>query len=502
MSPVALRMAAEQVGFPLLSLLVWTPVLAAFLALLAPSERAARWVGALGAGLALGLASAVWALGDWALPGFQLVEKLPWVPSLNVHYLLGVDGMSALMLPTTALLGLAAQVASWTSVTSHTRAWCALLLGLEAALFGLFTALDLVLLFVFWELALPSVYFLVSLWGVGAERRFAALKYTLFMLTGGLCLLFGIILVALAHQGVTGALAFDLPTLLEAPIPVAQQRAIFILMFIGFGVKLPLWPMHSWLPTLTMEGPPAGLALVVGLKVGLYGLLRVALPLLPEAAVGLSGWMTGLGLVGFAVAAIIALSQTNTRRLVAWLTMSHAGLLAVAAGSGGALALQGAMVQLANLGLVAGGLMLAMGFLYQRRATTDLGALGGVASTAPRLATLVLGLGLASVGLPGTGGFVAEWLILRGVADTSPGVALVGLLGGAVGASAFVLAYRRAFWGPPRPGLDLRDLTPRESAVLLALLAIIIGGGLLPGPALRATSGPAAALAEILAAAR
>ena len=491
--------------FPILSALVWTPILAAALTLFAPSERAARWISTLGASAALALSVLVWALGDWgadAAPGFQLVEQAVWIPSLNVQYMLGVDGMSALLLLSTALLGLGALVASWTSVNHHVRAWCALLVGLEGALLGLFASLDLVLFFVFWELALPCVYFLVSLWGVGPERRFAALKYTLLMLTGGICLLFGIVLLGLAHSEVTGALAFDLPSLMATPIPAPTQRLIFVLIFIGLGVKIPLWPLHSWLPTVAMEGPPAGLALFLGLKVGIYGLLRIGLPLLPEAAMAARGWMVGLGLVGFFVAALIALSQSNLRRLVAWLSMSHAGLLTVAVATGGALAIQGAMVQLSNLGLVTGGLMLALGFLYQRRASTDVDALGGIAASAPRMAALVMGFGLASVGVPGLAGFVTEWLLLRGLAERSPGLALLGLTGGAVSAAAFALAFRRAFWGPQKPGPSLPDLRPREVAVLLVMLTVLIVVGLLPGPALRATAPAANLLAALLEAAR
>ena len=499
MSPLELHPAP----FPLLSATLCAPLVAAALALLAPSERSARLIAAIGAALALVCAMAVWASGDWGgSAGFQLVERRMWIPSLNVQYLLGVDGMSAMLLVTTALLGLGAQLGSWTSVAQHGRAWCALLLALESALIGLFSALDLVLFFVFWELTLPAVYFLVSLWGVGPERRFAALKYTLLMLTGGICLLFGVVLLGLAHQDLTGALAFDLPSLLAAPIPPGAQGLIFVLMFIGLSVKIPVWPLHSWLPTIAMEGPPAGLALFVGLKVGLYGLLRFAMPLLPFAAAQARGWLVGLGLLGFGVAALIALSQRNLRRQVAWLSMSHAGLLTVAVGAGGALAIQGAMVQLSNLGLVTGGLLLALGFLLQRRGSTDVEALGGLAAPAPRLAALVLGFGLASAGVPGTGGFVTEWLLLRGLAEASPVLALLGLLGGADGAAAFALAFRAAFWGPLRPGLQVPDLRPREAAVLLVGMVILLGGGLLPGPALDATAPAAELLAALLAQAR
>jgi len=471
-------LASATADFPLLSALVLGPVLAGLLALFSPSEGAARRVAAASMALSLSLTLLAVGLFQPDHPGFQLVERRMWMPSLNVQFLLGVDGISLLMLPATALLFVGALVAAWTSVTVQVRAFLAVLLGLEGVLFGALTSLDLVLFFVFWELMLVPLYFLIALWGVGPERRFAALKYTLFMLAGGLPLLLAIVALGLSHQALRGGLAFDLPSLMGLPLPERRGLTIFLLLLIGFGVKVPLWPAHTWLPTVAMEGRAGTAAALLGLKLGIYGLLRVAFPLLPQAAARCF-WLVALpGAVGVVYGALIALQQRNLRRMLAYSSMSHAGMLALGLAVGGTSALTGVAWQLACLPLTTGGLALLVGFLFQRRGTSDLGTLSGLHATAPRMSALFLLVALASVGLPGTAGFIGEFLVIRGIAERSLGLAVAAMLGSLLGAAAVFGAWQRAFLGPPR--VEIADLRPRELAFALVLGATLLAAGLLP----------------------
>ena len=259
---------------------------------------------------------------------FQFVENYTWIPSLNIHYQLGVDGISILFLPMTALLVVMAILASWRSVQSLCRLHFALLLLLEACTIGVFSALDMILFFVFWEMTLPPIFYLIGLWGIGPKRRLAAGKYTLFMLFGGVPLLIAIMLLAINHANqINGAipqtLSFSFVSLVETPLPSEWQTMVFLLLMLGFAVKAPLVPFHTWLPTAAMEGPTQITALLTGLKLGVYGILRFAMPLAPSAAIEYNWIMGILGAITLIYGALIALQQSNLRRLLAYSSISH-----------------------------------------------------------------------------------------------------------------------------------------------------------------------------------
>ncbi len=474
-----LLMASDQLGFPVLGALIVTPLVAGLLALFAPSERAARRLGLLGTLITAALALLALAAFDGGHAGLQLVERAVWIPSLNVHYMVGVDGLSILLLPAVALLWVGALVASWTSVVVQVRAFVALLLALEGVIFGVLGAVDMVLFFVFWELTLVPLYFLIALWGVGPERRFAALKYTLYMLTGGLPLLLAIVAMGISHHEAHGFYAFDLLSLHGQRLSDARGLSVFLLLLVGFGVKVPLFPFHTWLPTVAMEGRAGAAAVLLGLKLGVYGLLRFALPLLPDAADAAFWLMAIPGAIGIIYGSLVALQQKNLRRMLAYASMSHAGALVLGLASGNLHAMTGVVWQLAALSLSTGGLCLTVGFLFHRRGTSDLGSLSGLAASAPRLSALFLLLALASGGLPGTAGFVGELLLLRGIAEVNLGLALAALLGALLGAIALMSAWQRAFLGPAR--VEIADLRPRELAFGLVLAATLLGVGLAPG---------------------
>ena len=480
-------MVATAAGFPLISTLLLLPLLAALVIWLFPGQRPARAI-ALGATL-LDLFLAVVALYrfDASDPGFQLVEQAAWIPTLNISYLVGVDGISILFLPLTTLLFLGVILASWTSARSMPRLYFSLLLLLLGATLGIFCALDTILFFLFWELTLAPLYFLVSLWGIGPNRRYAAVQYTLFMLAGGLPLLFGLLLLAFNHAavaggGIPGGLAFSYLTLLETPIPPATQTLVFFLLLAGFAVKTPLFPFHTWLPVVAQEGPIAVVALLTGLKLGAYGLLRFVVPLAPDAALEFHWLLAGLGVVGVIYGGVLAISQTNLRRMLAYASISHVGLVVLGISSFTIQGTQGALFLLLNFSIVAGGIFLLTGFLHHRIGSTDLLNLGGVAKSMPLLASFFLLFGLAGMGVPGTSGFPAEFLILVSAITTHTGAGLAALFGMVLGAGYFLSLHRRAFLGPTTSEVvaDAMDLRPRELILVSLLAGLILIAGIYP----------------------
>ncbi|MDP2902351.1 MAG: NADH-quinone oxidoreductase subunit M [Methylovulum sp.] len=423
---------------------------------------------------------------------FQLVEKQAWIPSLNIEYLVGVDGISVLFLPMTALLTLMAIIASWHGAQPLSRLHFALLLVLEAVTIGVFLALDMVLFFLFWELTLPPIFFLIGLWGIGPKRRSAASKYTLFMLFGGVPLLLAIIILAINHATQTNGtvphdIAFSFPTLLETPLPDNLQSMVFLLLLVGFAVKAPLVPFHTWLPTAAMEGPAQLAALLTGLKLGVYGILRFAMPLAPSAAVEYN-WILGiLGAITLIYGALIALQQTNLRRLLAYASVSHVGLVIIGIASLNMQGIQGAIFQLSNFTLIAGPLMLLAGFIQQRLGSTEILHLGGLAGVMPRLTCFYFLFALAGMGIPGTSGFPAELLLILGALLAHPSLGITALAG-AVLSAAYMLSFtRHAFLGPViRKGVrQAQDLRLRELALLCVPALLILMFGFFPNSVLK-----------------
>jgi NADH-quinone oxidoreductase subunit M len=403
------------------------------------------------------------------------------MPSLGIRYHLGVDGIALLFLPATVLLFIGVILASWNSVHTLPRLYYSLLLLLETATLGVFCALDTVLFFLFWELTLIPIYFLVSLWGIGANRRHAAMKYTLVMLAGGIPLLFGFLVAAFGAAG-GGAPVFDLPVLLAMPLPTDVQYLVFLLLLAGFGVKVPVFPLHTWLPLIAMEGPAAVAALLTGLKLGAFGLIRFAVPLAPTAAQELHWLLAGLGTVSLLFGAAAALAQTNLRRMLGYASLSHVGLVLLGIASFDLPGLQGAVLQLLNFVIAAGGLFLLVSHLHHRTGSTDIAQLGGAARTMPLLASFFLLFGLAGMGMPGTAGFPAELLILLSALQAHTGAGLAALGAVVLGAACFLQLYRRAFFGPvtcPEVA-QAQDLLPRERWLALLFALLVIGFGLWP----------------------
>ena len=464
---------------PLLSFLIFLPVAGALALWLLPA-RLARGLTALVMLAVLALASAVMLAFDPGGPRFQLVERALWVASLDVHYQVGVDGLSVLFLPATALLFLGSLVACWNSVRAAAHLHYCLLLLLQGATLGIFCALDTVLFFVFWELTLLPIYLLLARWGATPGSARAAARYFLIRLAGGVPLLLAFVLLA----GSQPAAGFDLPALLAAPLARPLQYAVFLLFLVGFGVKVPLVPLHTWLPEFALAAPGSLTALLVGLKLGAYGLVRFAVPLAPEAAQDLHWLLAGLGTLTLLYGAVGILAQSNLRVGLAYASICHVGLAVLGLASFSAQGVQGAVSLLLSFSVATGGALLLLEFLRQRTGSTDIHSLGGAAKTMPLLASGFLICGLAGVGMPGTSSFPGEFLLILAALHSHTGAGMAALFGLAIAAAGFLALYRKAFFGPVVRSevRDAEDLRPREWAVLVILIFLVGAIGLYPQP--------------------
>jgi len=479
---------------PLLTLSVAIPLVGALLAAALPArlERAPRAI-ALGAALLSLLAiAAVWARFDPA-SGMQLVEEATWIPSLDVAWRLGVDGMSLALSALTVVLFLASAVYG-VGPRPMTRAAAALLLLLEGATLAFFLAQDFFLFYVAFDVTLVAMYFLIALWGE-ANRRYAALKFFLYTLIGSLPVLLGIIALSLAAEPNT----FDMTRLVEErPLAGAGIGAslVFLAFFVGFAIKTPVVPFHTWLPAAHVEAPTAGSVLLAGvlLKMGTYGLVRVNLQMLPEAFAAYALPIALLGLASAIFGALVALAQRDLKRLIAYTSINHMGYVVIAVAAAAApgistgarkLAIDGAVLQMVAHGVVTGALFFIAGFILGRAKTRDLDELSGLMRPMPVYGTLTAVAFFASLGLPGLAQFPAELQIFLGVFNVYPVIAALALLGIAVTAALFLLALQRAFLGDPdERWLRLPDLGARELVALGPLIALTVALGVYPRLAL------------------
>ena len=413
--------------------------------------------------------------------GFQLAEKYNWIPSLDIHFMLGVDGISVMFLPLTSLLFVGLILASWNHIHLMPRAYYTLLLFLQWVILGIFTALDTILFMLFWELTLIPIYFLIALWGKGANRRYAAFKYSLLMMVGGIPLLFGFVLLAM-NANESAQLVFALPELLQASYKLDLQILIFFLLFTGFAFKTPLFPMHTWLPVVAMEGPVVIGVIMTGLKLGAYGLLRFTVPLAPQAALQFQWLFLALGVTGILYGAFMAFQQTNLRRVLAYASMSHIGMVIVSIASFDALGVQGALFQLLNFVVISSALFMLVGFLHARTGSTEILGLGGVAKTMPLLAAFFFFFAIASIGIPGTSGFPAELMMILSILKNNTGAGLA-VLGGVVLGAAYLFAhYRDCFLGKANDHVisESADLLSRELVIVIIMAALVILLGIVP----------------------
>ncbi len=488
--------AAEQIGFPILSVLIFFPIVSAVIATLVARDRLARQLLLSVAVVELVLAMILAVSFTPGTAAIQFAERTPWIATAGVGYHVGVDGISVLFVPLTAFVAVMVLLFSWNDVRLRPKSYFAALLALTGITIGIFAALDLVLFFVFWELVLVPSYLLLRLWGIGPQRAFAAVKYVMFMLVGSAPMLAGIVLLAVNHQTQTGRYSFDFLDLLTAPVPARLQILVFFFLAFGLAIKAPLFPFHTWLPTALMEGPVGIGMFLVGVKIGVYGFVRLPLPLVPDAAREWSWLMAVLGVVAILYGGLIALVQPNLRRLLAFASVSHVGLALLGVFSISTQGLQGALLLLLNLGIVSTGLLFLAGALHLRTGSSELSAFGGVARSAPLLGAFFFMIGLAAIGLPGTSGFPGEFLVLLGAFGAWRVLAAVAVLGVIIAAAYFLTYYQRAFLGSSAGQQPVPDLRVRETALAAALTILIFWIGLFPAPLLNVTSGSVQALVE------
>ena len=430
----------------------------------------------------------IWMLGQYQVgpPGMQLEIDLPWLQSggLDIHFHLGVDGLSLLMVLLTTFLTPLAILSTWKAVEDRLRGFMALFLLLETGMIGVFLSLDLVLFYIFWEFTLVPMIFLIGMWG-GEGRVRAAVKFFLYTMTGSVLMLLGILYVGMRAGSFSWA---DLVA--NRALFADVQLWLFAAFGLAFAIKVPLWPLHSWLPEAHVEAPTAGSVILAGvlLKMGAYGLMRFNLPLFPEATRMAAPWMAGLAVVGILYGAAVAYRQADVKKLVAYSSVSHLGFVVLGIFALTPQGMAGAVLQMVNHGLSTGALFLVVGMLYERRHTRLLAEFGGLWKALPLLGSLALVVTLSSLGLPGLNGFVGEFIILQGAfssaALATPWFAGLAALGVILAAVYLLHMFEKVFLGPVTKDENraLPDLNWREALVLLPLIVLIFWIGLYPKP--------------------
>src|SRR5574341_1285842 len=482
----------SQAAEPILSTLIALPLLGAMLLVLVDGaregliKRIALAVSCLGFLLSL----IVYARFDPTVPGMQFVERVPWISSIGSSYVLGVDGISLPLLLLTTFLSPVAILASFSGIPRRLKAFMICMLLLEGGMIGVFLALDLLLFYVFWEAILIPMYFLIGIWG-GPRRIYATLKFVLFTMAGSVLMLLAMIALAVLHRSITGRLSFDLLELIGGAIPFGLQVWLFAAFALAFAIKVPMFPFHTWLPDAHVEAPTAGSVLLAGvlLKMGTYGFLRFALPFFPGVALHptVQAAVVTLSLIGIVYGGLVAMVQPDFKKLIAYSSVAHLGFVMLGIWALTLQSVQGALLVMINHGISTGALFFLVGMLYERRHSRLIEAFGGIARVVPLLAAVLTVVSLSSIGLPGTNGFVGEFLVLLGAFQTYPVAAGVATTGVIVATVYLLWALQRVLFNPldKRENEKLLDLTPRELAVLVPLLACIVWLGVYPKPFLR-----------------
>ncbi len=499
-----------------LSLLIILPAAAGLALLAVPREKTSALKGiSLSAAILVFLVSLkLYAGFEPASAAMQFQLDKPWLPGYGVSYALGVDGISLLMIMLTAFLMPLALLASFSYIKEAQRAYYICLMFLEASMIGVFAALDIFVFYLFWEGMLIPMYFLIGVWG-GPRRVYAALKFFIYTMAGSVLMLAGILWIVSAHHAASGVWTFSMPALYAGALTREAQFWLFSAFALAFAVKVPLFPFHTWLPDAHVEAPTAGSVLLAGvlLKMGVYGYLRLAVPLFPQAALIFAPWLAGLGVVGVIYGSLVAWSQRDMKKMVAYSSVAHLGIVMLGIMSFEPSAVAGAVLEMANHGLSTGALFLLVGILYERRHTRMIEDYGGLAKVMPGFAAVFMIVTLSSVGLPGLNGFVGEVLVLFGSFKVYPWLAGAAVSGVILSAVYMLGMYQQVVFGPLRHTENkvLPDLNAREWLYLLPILAFIVLIGVWPGPfikrimpaansyiALSRQAAPAAAAVEAL----
>jgi NADH-quinone oxidoreductase subunit M len=492
----------------ILSIILFTPLVGAILLLFIPKENkeAIRWIANLFAlaGLLVSLPLVPWFWAQRYQPGFKFIEGTAnnWIPSIGAGYVLGIDGISFLLIMLTTLLGWISILSSWTAIETRVKEYYIWFLVLQTGMLGVFMALDFFLFFVFWEAMLVPMYLLIGIWG-GPRRLYAAIKFFLYTLLGSVAMLLAVLFLYFYNYRQTGTYSFSIPQLYITAPKIFHDPAygatyailLFLAFFLAFAIKVPMFPFHTWLPDAHVEAPTAGSVILAGilLKMGTYGFIRFALPFFPDVVMHprVRWWMLTLSIIGIIYGALVSLMQKDMKKLVAYSSVSHLGFCTLGIFALTPLSLAGSVLQQVNHGISTGALFLIVGILYERRHTREISEYGGISNVMPIYATITMIMFLSSMGLPLLNGFVGEFTILQGTFMAKEIAGHSGLfwtawaVPGVILAAAYLLwLYQRVFFGTvTNPKNEkLHDLTPREVLTFVPLLIMAFWIGLYPKP--------------------
>jgi NADH-quinone oxidoreductase subunit M len=489
--------------WPILTLVVFTPLLGVLALLLLPGDahRAIRWV-ALLAALASLFFSLVLLGYDTGGPEFQFREEVEWIPAFGMGYRMGVDGLSVVLVLLTTVLSVVAILYSWDPIRTRVKEYYAVMLLLMVGMLGVFVSLDLFLFYVFWEISLIPMYLVIGIWG-GPRRIYATVKFVIYTLVGSLLMLVAILAVAITHGAETGTFTFAYEQLRGFPYADGLQALAFVAFFLAFAIKVPMWPLHTWLPDAHVEAPTAGSIILAAvlLKLGGYGFLRFSLPLLPNAAMEFAPIVIALSIVAIVYGALVSMVQPDLKKLIAYSSVSHMGFVTLGTFVFNQQGLSGAVFQMVSHGVTTGALFLLVGVIYERTHDRMIAHMGGLNARLPHYAALFGLFTFASIGLPGLSGFVGEFLVVLGAFRYSGWVAAAAMFVVILSAVYMLWMFQRVFFTVPSDWMRrwwprLTDLTRTEWLSLAPLVLLAVGLGVFPGPVLDAIAGPMQRIVE------
>ncbi len=484
-------------GFPILSIVTFVPLAGAVLLLFIrrEQENKIRMVSLLVAGVTFLITLALPLSFDFASAEMQFVERASWIPAIGVTYVMGMDGISLWLVCLTALITPIAVLCSWEAITDRVKEYHVFILLIHTGMMGVFLALDFFLFYVFWEVVLVPMYFLIGIWGAPERRLYAAIKFFLYTLFGSVVMLLGILAVYFNAGAQTGTYTFDILELMKVSYPWSPslfsfQNLIWLAFFISFAIKVPMFPFHTWLPDAHTEAPTAGSLILAAilLKMGTYGFVRFSLPMFPEATLYFVPFMVTLSIVAIIYGAMVCLVQRDMKRLIAFSSVSHMGFVMLGMFALSMQGLQGSILQMVNHGLSTGALFLIVGLIYDRIHSRMIADMGGLSSVMPVYATLFAITMLSSIGLPGLNGFIGEFLILVGAFKVSWVWAVFAVTGIVLGAAYMLWLFQRTMFGTVvhESNKGLLDLNLREAMTLIPLVILFFWIGLYPAPFLKA----------------
>jgi NADH-quinone oxidoreductase subunit M len=477
-------------NFPILSLILFTPLVGALLLLFVSkrNENAIKWIANIFVAAGFLVSLPLWFWYNPQDPQYQFVDRAAWIPSIGAEYFLGVDGFSVLLILLTTLMGVIAVLSSWVAITERLKEYYVFLLVLQTGMLGAFMALDFLLFFLFWEVMLVPMYFLIGIWG-SANRLYSAIKFFLYTLVGSVVMLLGILALYFAFHSATGQYTFDIPRYQAHNFPADLQWWVFLALFLGFAVKVPMFPFHTWLPDAHTDAPTAGSVILAAvlLKMGTYGFIRFSLPMLPEATRAFVPMVVTLSIIGVIYGALVAMAQRDWKRLVAYSSVSHMAMVMLGMFALNPVGITGSIIQQINHGISTGALFLLVGIVYERRHTREISEYGGLSTVMPVYAAIFLIMTMSSIGLPTLNGFIGELLILQGVFAVNRAWAAVAAAGIVLGAAYMLWLYQRTMFGKVEnpKNESLADVGVREFALFAPLIILAVWIGLYPSPFLR-----------------